>query len=833
MNFQLRAFFALLISLLLIGCGDDTAEPGTKSCDFGERLNPITGQCIPVQTANNVNNVNNVNNQNNVNNVNNLNNVNNTNNVNNVNNTNNMNDMGMDDGVSERCDPALDSDNDGLTNDCECILGTSSYEMDSDNDGLNDNVEDANGNCSVDPGVETDPRSADTDADGATDSEEIAANSNPLDQDSDDDGVLDGAEIASGCMDPNSEDTDNDTLPDSVEDGDLNGQIGNCVNRVYNPTCALGESDPCQADTDGDGTPDVDEAQYRACRPEDTNNLATPNLLLNMVGDYQLAYDSGVTTSVVTSSGGAVEAHVFEDITHKYTGFIASLTPPGGETLPSRLDDHIVSEMQALYPSAVRRVGGRQVTTHDGFKANVGAIVDLPNNTALHTARDTILARLAGQAPGNLSNTLTGTLNGNNSEPTLLVYEVIARSQTQYIVVGAVVTLSDYQNDAAFSGIRVDDLTGGTAVAGSMEMLTVDCVSYRVTAKPKVDVIISIDGSGSMSDEQAALQNFAVDFTTLLTNSNLDWRTAVTRPDCGSNAALSQEAQNLFGGASCGPSIPISIPGFPGIGGDTGELVNGDFTADPMELRRRLDPGVFSGGGEYTISALTAAADRALPRDNQNPAKFREDAAVILIAITDEEDEFFQDDLSFGNTSNITLTMAEQTELENKTSDWVNFLLKPELGATAFGIVWPTGEQCQPNGSFVAHAVSHIANETGGTVGSICQADITNTLRVIAEATAGIASGLRLRGVPIAPTIEVINGSATTGMILPLNRSRTQGFDYDSIVNRVSFTGANTPQTGDRVVIPYRRWENSVFVCTANDECPAEQKLKCVDGECR
>ena len=70
-------------------------------------------------------------------------------------------------------------------------------------------------------------------------------------------------------------------------------------------------------------------------------------------------------------------------------------------------------------------------------------------------------------------------------------------------------------------------------------------------------------------------------------------------------------------------------------------------------------------------------------------------------------------------------------------------------------------------------------------------------------------------------------------MILPLNRSRVQGFDYDSIVNRVAFTGTNTPQTGDRVVIPYRRWENSVFMCTTNADCPSEQKLKCVDGECR
>ena len=148
-------------------------------------------------------------------------------------------------------------------------------------------------------------------------------------------------------------------------------------------------------------------------------------------------------------------------------------------------------------------------------------------------------------------------------------------------------------------------------------------------------------------------------------------------------------------------------------------------------------------------------------------------------------------------------------------------MLKPELGATAFGIVWPSGETCAPNGAAVAHAITQIANETGGSVGSICQTDITNTLRVIAEASAGISSGLRLRGVPVAPTVKVVLGDASTGAVGDMLRSRADGYDYDAIVNRVTFKGPNPPQTGDRVVIPYRRWENSVFMCVTTEDCPA------------
>ncbi len=819
MTRRLPALAALAALILLASCGSDESDKTTPQCGVGEVYNPLSKLCQPGMSANN-----------NDGDMGGANNGNDASNNNTPDATNNTPDTTLPDvPPSDRCMPGVDTDGDGLNDDCECSLNTSPLLADTDGDGLDDGVEDANGNCRFEPG-ETDPRQADTDFDGASDSEEIAAGTDPLDPDSDDDGIPDGVELNS-CLDPFSADTDMDGLPDGTEDGNLDGEIGVCPNRMFDYTCAQGESDPCSADTDGDGTPDADEAQYRDCRPEDLLGLITPQIVMNATADYQLGLDPGVATAAVT--GGAVQAHAFEHAGSRITGFIASFTPPNGETLSNRVSDYVVSTVQGRYAAAVRRVSGRQITTHDGHKATVGAVVDLPAGTALEAARDAVLADLAGVAPGTLSSGLTGTFAGD-AQPTLLVYEIIARSATQYVIVASFVTQTDYENNAGQSGILVDDITGGSAVANAAESLADDCVAYTVTVRPKVDIIISIDGSGSMSDEQQALQNFAIDFTTLLTNSNLDWRAGVTRADCGGDTNLSPEAKALFSGSpGCGaPPIPFPIPGFPGTT-DTGELVAGDFTADPQELETRLAPGTFSGGGEYTASALTAAADLALPRSDTDGSKFRTDAAVILIAITDEEDAYFQDTLSWGNSQILVLDPAQQTELENKTQPWVSYLLKPELGATMFGIAWPPSEQCSPNGSAVAHAVAQMANETGGSTGSICQADITNTLTEIANATAGIASGLRLRGVPLPPTIEVTHGSAQTGNVVDMPRSRVDGFDYDSIVNRVSFTGPMPPQTNDRVIMPYRRWENSVFMCTTTADCPAEQKLKCVDGECR
>ncbi|QDG53213.1 hypothetical protein FIV42_21425 [Persicimonas caeni] len=742
------------------------------------------------------------------------------------------------DGVSERCNPQLDSDNDGLTNACECTLGTHSYSEDTDGDGLTDAEEDANSNCSFDAiDGETDPTQADTDIDGLSDGDEVANGTDPLIADSDGDGVDDGPEVASGCMDPNSDDTDGDGLTDGVEDSNGDGQIGTCTNG-FDISCAQGESDPCAEDSDGDGTADQEEAQYRECRPEDTQNLAQPQFIEDATADYKLAAESSVTSASVTFASGSATAHVFGDASHGYTGFVASLTPPNSQVDPSLLADGVTTAVQGVYANASRRSSGRQVTTHDGFKAVVGSVADLPAGTDLGTARDKVLAAIAGVPEADVSHSLGGTFAGDANAPTLFVYEVVSRSQNQYLVTGAFATLTDYENNAAETGFRVDDLTGGPSLGRTSDTLVADCVSYKVTARPEVDIIISLDASGSMGDEQTALSNFATEFTNLLNQSNVDWRVGVTGVDCGgigSDSELSQEYRNLWpssgGGGGFFPDPDAICPNVPLQGAGNGKLVGGNFSTDAGTIASRLS-SVSGSNSEFTMTMGVAAVDRALPRTAGAADKIRPDAAIIVIAVTDEEDEFFKEKLDFLGGSALTLTQSQQAALETETQPWVDYLLKPDIGATAFGLYWPPGEQCG-TAADVAHAINEIVNETGGNGGSVCQGDITNTLRGIANATAGIASGLRLRGAAAPQTIAVKHGSVSTGTVSDMARSRADGFDYDAIVNRVIFRGPNPPQTNDRVVIPYLRWDGSVFTCSSNADCPQEQKLQCIDGECR
>ncbi len=139
-------------------------------------------------------------------------------------------------------DPCVaDTDGDGLTDGEEIDLQEfgcpNPLAADTDNDGIDDGIE-------VDLGLDH-CDDADFDGDGLMDSQEILDyETDPTNPDSDGDGVWDGTEVDSGCMDPNDADSDDDGLSDGDE---VNGTtLGVMTN-------------PCAADTDGDGIDDLND----------------------------------------------------------------------------------------------------------------------------------------------------------------------------------------------------------------------------------------------------------------------------------------------------------------------------------------------------------------------------------------------------------------------------------------------------------------------------------------------------------------------------------------------------------------------------------------------
>jgi hypothetical protein len=854
----LEGALALALALGAAACSDDTEQNNGTACADGESLNPVTGECVvpgennpnepqclegqafdeirgkcwPIGLNNDDNNTNND-----------------TPDAGDDPDTGDAPDAGdevdMAPPITDPCDETvaeLDWDNDGLLNACECSLGSDPNKVDSDDDGLTDAEEDANSDCRAIG--ETDPRSGDTDGDGVPDKVEVETEGlDPLRADSDDDDIPDGVEFA-GCSDPTNADSDGDGIPDGTEDSNWDGEIGVCPNRTYEPGCAEGESDPCKEDTDGDGTLDPDEVIYRECRPEDTMNLPQPQLITSANADYQLALEPAATatidTAALTSATGTVEGHAFEELAFDYTGFVVELAPASPMASPNALADEVFAAALRAYPGATRRNAGRQIQTHDGFAAIVDGTVDLPPNTAPEAARRTLLAELTGLP--DVTDTLAGAITPDAARPTLMRYALVSRSASEYILVATFTPEGAYEDDTRPTGWRVDDLAGGTPLATANEQLSPECVSYKVLERAQVDIIVAVDGSGSMSDERNALASFSTDLVNSLNAANLDWRVGVTGVACDdiqTDMDISAEFKALWPAMNSGCEgidvpFPFPIPN-PTFGLINGQLVGGGFTDNAPEIARRVGQ-VSTDASEFSATMAAAAVDRALPRADGLIDKIRPNAAVVLIVVTDEEDELFEDYFAFlpHDPSAGPLDPANRMQMETLAQGFVDYLLKPEIGATMFGLYNVPGDPCMSAAEY-GYAIDFMTGATGGSGGSICQANVTTTLQSIADATAGLASALRLLGTPVAPSIEVLRANASTGNLETLTRSRDDGYDYDGTVNRIAFYGPNPPQTGDRVVIPYLRWENSVFTCTMDTDCPGDsgQKLRCIDNQCR
>ncbi|NPD88777.1 MAG: hypothetical protein HGN29_08625 [Asgard group archaeon] len=158
----------------------------------------------------------------------------------------------------------LDSDNDGLWDFEEEIIGTSKNNFDTDTDTISDGLEVNQyilnplnpdvGTDSDDDGLSniievdnyyTNPLNPDSDGDSISDGDEVLQYStNPLSGDSDNDGMPDSYEILYDSLDPNDSD-------DALEDGD-NDNLNNIDEMAWG-------TNPENPDSDGDGLLDGDE----------------------------------------------------------------------------------------------------------------------------------------------------------------------------------------------------------------------------------------------------------------------------------------------------------------------------------------------------------------------------------------------------------------------------------------------------------------------------------------------------------------------------------------------------------------------------------------------
>ncbi len=359
--------------------------------------------------------------------------------------------------------------------------------------------------------------------------------------------------------------------------------------------------------------------------------------------------------------------------------------------------------------------------------------VSLAGLSTTYNLRDRLLQTLAAAEPDQLSD-LPRPPDGST-----VTDEVNLQLFVRTVVAdGVSYTLSMVAlapTEATTTATALNDLTNGTLVGPPGLVLRAGCESKDFPTL-KTDFIFVIDNSGSMQEEQAALVAAADSFYAALLTSGLDFRLAVITTD----------------------SDVLRGPGF-----------TTDLDVFKDILRVGIAGNGFEMGLEFAKRAIVNASASSVPE-----RALREDAAPVVIVLSDEESE---------NLSTV--------------SSYAEFFL--EAKGVLSGIVGPLPNGCQlvGLGSAVAgRSYIDVATATGGTSGSICNPNLSETITDILLGAAGAASRSSLERIPVSSTLLIEADGER------YNRSRVDGFDYERGANTILFFGAQ-PGGGTPVDIGY------------------------------
>ncbi|MBM4281638.1 MAG: hypothetical protein FJ137_13065 [Deltaproteobacteria bacterium] len=498
--------------------------------------------------------------------------------------------------------PDVDTDADGLSDPDERARGIDPADPDSDDDGLLDGRE-----VTV---TNTDPTSPDSDCDGLSDASEIAAGTNPLVVDSDGDGITDGVETGTRCLttppplqtattcgarcvrdedttsrtDPLAPDSDGDGVLDGAEDGNQNGRVDS---GELNPA---NRGDANAADQSACGTASL--RRVKLVERADT----TADLVLAVPEDFP---DDRIAT-VVDGAGATVGATVFDPV--KQVAGVAMKVALEGDGPAAKIQ----GALNDLLNGALGDVGAltvRSFRSWDGFDAALGTLTwsDADaNDTTGKSLRDIVTA-LGASVP-----TLAG---GADKGPYTLQVEVIVRSPTSTLLVMAMARAESVAADEP-TLFRVDDLANGSALAQFGDDTGPQCDRFRVQEAQKIDFVMVVDNSGSMSNEQAAVATAATEIGRQLSASTVNWRIAAISSDTD---ALANDAVLEWGACDqpldrrtaitsiddgLGSVVVITAPGH--------SFTSADITNNSLIVVGDVDANGATYNRVYTIAELTA-----------------------------------------------------------------------------------------------------------------------------------------------------------------------------------------------------------------------------------
>lgn len=442
---------------------------------------------------------------------------------------------------------------------------------------------------------------------------------------------------------------------------------------------------------------------------------------------------TGITLVGATSGGLTTENDV--------AGFIAETLALNNETSAGELVDSY---------EALLNTNGINFSSTGRTQGSAGYIAIANYNVTLATATaPTTLANELVQYIG--VNTTGGTVTNlpvalSSEQPNtdyIMTIGVLYTSATQVIVVVTVVPQNVAGNYVALTSNLTN--TSNIVPTGTVPTTTSDSFTAQ-GGSGKADFLFVIDNSGSMGDEQAAISAAATDFTSVISNSGLNYQIATITTD---SATLRDT--NLDGGFTT-DLTEFEIDVIPGTGGSPTE--SGIWFAEQALLS--------TAAGDATDGTVTVAGSP------------RVDASLSIIVMSDEPD--FYDSYAYCSdcfdTSNNLFTNRGYRVYSIVDTDEFSY----DYGLDYIDLSTAT------NGSYAAIN------------------DLTTFSQImynIAVAAGGASSSYTLNNSPISSSISItVNGTA-------VSESSTDGWTYDLTSNSIVFHGSSIPAQGDTVMITY------------------------------
>lgn len=270
--------------------------------------------------------------------------------------------------------------------------------------------------------------------------------------------------------------------------------------------------------------------------------------------------------------------------------------------------------------------------------------------------------------------------------------------------------------------------------------------AYNVTAMGIVDIVVVVDNSGSMKEEQNNLSSKMAPLLSAIKDS--DWQILVT----------STSPNNFY---------------------RRGPYSKSTFNYETAFANAVIDAGVDGGGLERPILRAVDAL-RWL-----GGSWLRPNSTVAVVILTDEDNCHIDNERGYGCVGS---SDAGGSYLTN----YLSSIRKVGTDARVYGIFWhPSQSQAQCGTALKqASIIAEVVQQTGGTWGSICDADYSATLTRISNDVAKILKAdFVLSSTPDAGTFRMtVNGQAWT--------------DYRLVGRNVNFT--RNPPVGANIRVDYR-----------------------------